>query len=148
MLRMKFMCILAFILGCCLLGFTSVRAQSDSEVYKDIGILKGEVYFINHAELGRTPASSAYIVFQRVDCKKCLVATTTDLNGRYELSVGKGTYKVIVFQPSPPVYDLLAPHQPRVIKIRSGGSETVFDINLKLRHQPARAFKTKRTSCY
>ena len=41
-------------------------------------------------------ASGMYLVFQRDGCKDCLVATHTDIDGKYEIFVGRGRYKSIV----------------------------------------------------
>ena len=109
------------------------RAQTTSELYSRIVTVKGHVQLINHPELGKTPANFMYLVFQRAGCSGCLVGAKTDAEGNYQLFLGKGRYKLIVFQPSSPVYDLIAPGQKRVIDLRPEDSETVFDIDLKLR---------------
>src|ERR1700752_3843346 len=55
---------------------------ADNEVYEGrIQQLKGRVMYLNHPQLGRAPANGQYLVFQRQDCKDCLVATHADMNG-------------------------------------------------------------------
>jgi len=110
--------------------------QAKSDVYDEIGIVKGQVRILNNPELGDTPASVMYLVFQRVGCKRCLVATYADLDGNYKLFLGKGKYELIVFEPSPPVYDLLAPDQPRFVQVVPGTIDTIFNIRLTLKNKP------------
>ncbi len=72
-------------------------SEEDAKVYDGrIQQVKGKVVFLNHPDLGKTPASGQYLVFQRDGCKDCLVATHTDLEGNYKLFLGVGKYKLIV----------------------------------------------------
>jgi len=117
-----------------LLTFAQVGfSQSSSDVYADIGVLKGQARFINHPELGNTPANSVYLVFQRVGCRMCLIGTWTDVDGKYKLFLGKGKYELIVFQPSPPIYNLLAPDQPKFLNVDSSTVDNIFDIRLRFK---------------
>jgi hypothetical protein len=104
----------------------------DDEVYNQIATIKGNVQILNHPELGRTAASNEFLVFQRDGCKLCLVATRTDLDGNYQIFVGHGRYRIIVRNPSPPTYDMLAPGQPRYVEATSPLQDTHFDIKLRL----------------
>jgi hypothetical protein len=45
-------------------------------------------------------------------------------------------YKIIVRNPSPPTYDMLAPEQPRYVTATSITQDTRFDINLVLPSRP------------
>ena len=109
-------------------------SQDDSDVYNKIGTIKGHVQWLNNRDLGKTPANGMYIVFQRVGCRKCLVGTHADIDGNYKVFLGLGRYKLIIFKPSPPVYDLLAPDQPRFVNVSDTLRDTVFDINLKTKN--------------
>ena len=109
-------------------AFASFR--DDSEVYNQIVTIKGKVQFLNNPEYGKVPAGGQYLVFQREGCKHCLVATNADENGNYKILVGQGKYKVIVYNPSPPTYDMLAPDQSRYVMATSVIEDTQFDINL------------------
>src|SRR5687768_7336630 len=73
------------------------RPCSDNEVYDGrIQQVKGKVMYLNHPELGKTPATGQYLVFQREGCKDCLIATHADIDGNYKIFVGVGRYKLIV----------------------------------------------------
>jgi hypothetical protein len=106
--------------------------KSNDSVYNQIAIVKGTVSILNHPQLGKTAANGFYLVFQRNDCEKCLIATTTDLDGKYQVFVGRGKYKVIVRNPSPPEYDMLAPDQARLINASSILEDNIFNINVVL----------------
>ena len=102
----------------------------EDDIYNRMVTIKGHVEFLNNAEIGRTPASGTYLVFQRNGCKNCLVGTHADANGNYNVRVGLGRYKLIVFNPSPPTYDMIAPAQPRYIDAQPKLTDTQFDIKL------------------
>lgn len=120
---------------CCLFAGVAV-GQSNADVYDKIRMVRGEVRFTDHPELGNTPANFMFIVFRRVGCDDCLVGVETDIDGKYSLFVGEGTYEVIVYNPTDPVYDMLAPDQPRQIRVGTE-DKTVFNIDLKLMHEAA-----------
>lgn len=121
-----------------ILGLVSVVVNAgysddnDVYLYNEIVTIKGRVQLLNHPVYGKVPAGGQYLVFQREGCKRCLVATHADKDGNYQIMVGKGKYKIIVFNPAPPTFDLLAPDQPRFVTASILG-ETVFDINIKTR---------------
>lgn len=114
------------------LALIRLSGRSDEDVYNQIVTIKGNVTILNHPEIGKTAASGMYLVFQRDGCRQCLVATRADLEGNYQILVGRGRYKVIVRNPSPPTYDLLAPDQLRYIEANSLVQSNQFDIQLKL----------------
>ncbi len=58
-------------------------------------LLKGRVMIVNHPELGRTPAVAEYFLLQRDGCERCLIGVHTDLEGRYEVWLGAGKYRII-----------------------------------------------------
>src|SRR5438270_400159 len=110
--------------------FARSQKESEAEVYNQIVTIKGHVEILNNPQLGRTAGSGEYLVFQREGCKKCLIATYADANGNYKILVGRGRYKLIVYNPSPPTYDMLAPDQPRYVTAMSVLQDTQFDIKL------------------
>ena len=103
--------------------------QSDAGTYNRIGTIRGHVE-INNTELRWVPSPGQYLVFQRVGCKKCLVGINADSKGDYKVSLGLGKYKLIVYQPTPPLEDMLAPSQARYVEVCSAIEEIVFDIAL------------------
>jgi hypothetical protein len=129
------------------LAFVNVYAQTKSCSYSGNKIydgrivqVKGKVTFLNHPELGKTPANGMYLVFQRDDCKNCLVATHADIDGNYEIFVGEGRYKVIVYDfrcddfggTGCDCYNLLAPKQAQYFDAKRGSFATEFNIDLVL----------------
>ena len=48
------------------------------DLLNEVVTIEGKVEILNHPDLGRTPASLTTIIFQRVDCGKCLIAARTD----------------------------------------------------------------------
>jgi hypothetical protein len=119
------------VVAAAMIGATSSKlSSSNDDIYNQIVIIKGTVQILNHPELGKTPASGQYLVFQHNGCKQCLVATFADANGNYKIYVGRGRYKVIVQNPAPPTYDMIAPGQPRYVEATPGLRDTEFDIKL------------------
>jgi len=118
-------------------------SERDNEVYDGrIEQVKGKVVYLNHPELGKTPANGQYLVFQREDCKKCLVATHADIDGNYKIFVGVGRYKLIVQETRcdyggtgcDECHNLLAPDQAQYIDVeRNRPYVAEFNINLVLR---------------
>lgn len=125
--------VLIFLTSVVLYSTAFAQSRDESEVYNQMATIKGHVEILNNPEIGKTAGTGIFIVFQRVDCRKCLVGIFADVNGDYRVRVGQGKYKVIVYNPSPPTYDMLAPDQPRFVTANSIIVDTVFDINLVMR---------------
>lgn len=106
------------------------QSRSDADVYNQMATLKGHVRVLNNPAIGNAPAAGQFIVFQRADCRKCLVGVYADEMGNYQVRIGQGKYKVIVFNPSSIVFDMLAPSQSRYVVADSPIKDTVFDISL------------------
>jgi hypothetical protein len=60
----------------------------------EVVTIKGKVTIENHPELGRTEGRNIPLLFERDECNKCVIATVTDAEGRYEIYVGRGRYRV------------------------------------------------------
>jgi len=92
------------------------------DLLNEVVTLEGKVEILNHPDLGRTPASLTTIIFQRVDCGKCLIAARTDDNGNYKITIGRGRYRVVKRsdnQGRSQTIDMLASDQPRYIDATS-----------------------------
>lgn len=109
-------------------GFSQTLVNDD--VYNRMVNITGHVEILNNPELGRTAGSGEYLVFQREGCRNCLVGTYADANGNYKIRVGRGRYRLIVYNPSPPTYDMLASDQPRYVNATSVLQDNVFNIRL------------------
>ncbi|MGH9949441.1 MAG: hypothetical protein ACRD6X_19890 [Pyrinomonadaceae bacterium] len=113
-------------------------AQSKSDWGpKRLVLIKGKATIMNHPDLGVTPFSGGTIVFQKVGCDSCYIATNADVEGKYEVTVGDGKYKIIVRNPSSPEFDMLAPDQERFIDTETleakQFSKQVFNFDVKIR---------------
>jgi hypothetical protein len=100
------------------------------DAYNRMVTIKGHVEILDNPELGRTAGSGEYLVFQRDGCRDCLVGTYADGNGDYKIRVGRGRYRLIVYNPSPPTYDMIAPGQSRYVDASPKLEDTQFDIKL------------------
>jgi hypothetical protein len=117
---------------------TCTLAQSSNDRGPErIVIIKGKATIINHPELGETPATTETLIFQKVGCPSCYVATRVDDEGNYKILVGDGKYKIIVRNPSSPEFDMLTREQERYIDTETleakKYSKQVFDFNIKIR---------------
>ena len=114
------------------------RPHPDDYVFNEVVLIKGHVTILNHPELGTTVGNGVYLVFQREGCKQCLVATSTDLEGNYQILVGRGRYKVISRDArggGAPSYDMLAPDQPRFINAQNKVHGETFYIKVVIPKQ-------------
>ena len=111
--------------------------HEDDFLYNKMGTIKGTVVILNHPTLGRTLGNSVYLLFQRTDCKKCVLGVRTDLNGQYSVHVFQGRYRVILRegQIEGEGVDMLAPKQPRVVEVTSTIDPAKFDIEVQLPNQ-------------
>jgi len=103
---------------------------------KRLVIVRGRVTILNHPTLGTTPYSGGTIIFQKVGCESCYIGTSADADGKYDILVGDGKYRVIVRNPSSPDYDMLAVNQERVIdtttELAQLHSKQVFDFDIRV----------------
>ena len=134
---------LHFIFLALLIGIVGVKTKAqdfprphpDDYVYDEIVEIKGRVTILNHPSLGVTNGNGIPLVFRREGCKKCLIATRTDIDGNYEISVGRGKYKLILREARggySPSSEMLAPDQPRFINAQNTVQGEVFDIKVML----------------
>jgi hypothetical protein len=116
-------------------------SEADAEVYDGrIQQVKGKVVYLNHPDIGKTPASGQFLVFQRDGCKDCLVATHTDREGNYKVFLGVGKYKLIVqfkncgYAPIEDCagYNYLSANQPQYLTVERGPISPEFNIELVL----------------
>ena len=102
------------------------------KLYNGIGTLKGKVTEINNPELGITPASGQYLLFQRIGCNKCVIGVRADINGRYALFLASGRYRLIpIYEPQGDT-DIIRKGQVREVTVVQGAEDTEFNIELEL----------------
>jgi len=113
-----------------------LAAIAADDIYNQIGIVKGQVFIVNNPELGRTPASGQYFVFQRTDCRRCLVGMRADREGRYTAFLGVGRYRVICIDPEREGADLIRKGQLREVIVRQRPNDVEFNIELEIPRIP------------
>jgi len=109
--------------------------QADEAAYGGTATVRGLVTILNHPSLGATAASSTFLVFQRADCnKKAYFGVWTDVNGRFEIHVGPGRYRLIVREGTRTgdTRSMIAPGQAQVINVPAPGTTTDFNVKLLL----------------
>lgn len=111
-------------------------ATGADDIYNQIGIVRGQVFIVNNPELGRTPASGQYFVFQRTDCRRCLIGIRADREGRYTAFLGVGRYRFICIDPEREGADLIRKGQSRELTVRQRPNGTEFDIDLEVPRIP------------
>ena len=80
-----------------------------------------------------TPVGQS-LIFQRIDCKKCLQVAVTDENGFYKLRVGEGKFRLIVPEDREKGGSSLDPGQPDIVNALNKLSSNTFDVKL-IRHR-------------
>ncbi len=139
---MKYLFAFALLLSCLFFinnrDFCSLAQSSDNDLGPNrLVIIQGKAMILNHPDLGKTPATSETIIFQRVGCSSCFIGTNTDIDGNYKIQVGDGKYKVIVRNPSSPEFDMLADNQERYVDTETleakKYSKQVFDFDVNIR---------------
>jgi hypothetical protein len=111
-------------------------ATAAEHVYDQIGIVKGQIMIVNNPELGRTPASGQYFVFQRTDCRRCLVGIRADAEGRYTAFLGVGRYRVICEDPEGEGADLIRKGQIREVTVMRPPNAVELNIELEIPKGP------------
>jgi hypothetical protein len=104
--------------------------HQDDYLYGEIVVIKGTVQEVHSEDGTSVPCAGQYLLFQRADCKRCLIATTTDMDGNYFIRVSRGKYRLIVREGNRigETYDVIAPDQSRYL---DATEDTQFDIKLR-----------------
>jgi hypothetical protein len=113
----------------------------DDRLYETIATIRGTVRIsrVGDSHDAETVRSNAYLVFQRIGCKKCLIVVIADENGQYELRLGEGRYRLIVREEVSQgrLVDVIAPNQDRVLDVpRARSSYVMFDVLLYYPQSP------------
>lgn len=122
-------------MGVLLLGSARGNSSGSCETPTRLVIIRGNVTELDHPTLGTTSAVGT-LVFQKVGCDACYVGAKINAQGRYEILVGDGKYRVMYMDPIEDL-DYLAPDQPRFIDTETieskKFSKSVFDFDIKLK---------------
>ena len=108
----------------------SREERRDEEAYFGLADVSGVITMLNHPTLGRTPDVGRLVVFQRTDCRTCVMGERTDIHGHYGIGLPKGKYKVILRwgEREGESRDWLAPGQARFVEVTGPGKDVVFNI--------------------
>jgi hypothetical protein len=118
---------------CIVLALLSVGRSEDREaLYNGIGLLKGQVFITN--DQGRQPAAGMYLLFRRTDCRRCVIGVRANIDGRYEIFVANGAYRVFCDEPESRE-DMIPKRQPREVTVRRPPDQTEFNIELEVPHR-------------
>jgi hypothetical protein len=112
-------------------AFSSLSVSSrEEDLYSKFVTIEGSVK-ASEPETGKVfiPVGQT-LIFQRVDCKKCLLVAVTDEEGNYKLRVGEGKYKLIVKGDTSRGGSYLDPTQPETVDAKNKVTSNVFDIKL------------------
>ena len=122
------------LIWCFLSGTTGRVANADdnAEIESNLGILKGHVEIVSHPELDDKALKGWDIIFQRMDCKRCVTGVWTDQNGDYKIILSTGTYRVIFDDPIPRK-SYLAEDQPRYVTIPASLDKYNVTFNIEVR---------------
>ena len=117
----------------------SCTEKESKAFFERIQQVKGKVTILNHPDLGKTPGTGMYLVFQREGCDDCLIGVNTDWEGTYKVSLGVGRYKVMSLDPrcdygggGCACYNMLDSKQAEFIDVKRGSSNIQFDISISL----------------
>jgi len=113
-----------------------LAAVAADDIYNQIGTVKGQVFIVNNPQLGRTPASGQYFVFQRTDCRRCLIGIRADIEGRYTAFLGVGRYRVICTDPEREGVDLIRKGQVREVTVSQSPNDAELNIDLEIPRGP------------
>jgi hypothetical protein len=109
---------------------TPISSFCDEDAYSKI-VPIGGIVSTTEIENGKVfEAQKKAILFQRIDCKKCLFSVVTDAEGKYQAYVSEGKYQIIVRDCGRDKNkDCIAPNQSRHINAKLKANPQ-FDIKL------------------
>lgn len=117
----------------------SSLSVQDSRSWERLVWVTGDVSYVNHPTLGRTPAAGEVLAFRRIARNGPIVAVRANVNGSYELFLEPGIYRLIVpglNQTKDDFVDLVAAGQSKVLRVNRKGSGVTFNIELTLPNKP------------
>ena len=109
--------------------------KDDTKAWERMVWVTGYVHFTNHPSLGRTPANGEVIAFRRVDRNDQVVAVRANLEGRFEIFLDPGRYRIVVPNLNAEkngFVDALATGQSRYLEVERDPSGIRFNIDLTL----------------
>jgi hypothetical protein len=110
--------------------------KGDTWAWEQMVWVTGHIHFNNHPSLGRTPANGEVIAFRRVGRGNHVVAVRANLDGRFEVFLNPGRYKIIVPYLNAErdgFVDMLAAGQPRYLNaVKKHPSGIEFNVELTL----------------
>lgn len=115
---------------------SSGECIEEDKIAEQIVTIRGHVQTLNPVTQKVSIPVGQALVFQRADCKKCLLVTTTDENGNYNIRIGKGKYKLLTDVGYKVGKSDLAPGQPDYVNAADILKENIFNIRLVRKPHP------------
>jgi hypothetical protein len=106
--------------------------HEDDKLYNQFVTIRGSVKSIDPQTQKISIPVGQSLIFQREDCKRCLIVAVTDENGDYKLRVGRGKYRLVVRGGTKvnETVDLIAPDQLRYVNATDIVRDNIFNISL------------------
>ena len=107
--------------------------REDTKAWHQMVWVAGEIHIINHPQLGRTPANGEVVAFRQMEDSHIIVAVRTDINGKYEIFLSPGRYKIIIpglNAEQNGLVDRIAPGQARYLQVQKGPIGMRFNIEI------------------
>jgi hypothetical protein len=106
-------------------------SSCDEDIYSQIVIVEGKITSKEIVTGEVLTSSQQFLVFRRTDCKKCLITTRADSEGKYVVYLRTGKYEVIVGDCGiKRDKDCISPAQNPIVNASDKVGRTIFDINL------------------
>ncbi len=122
--------LLGIILGFSLFSFWARTSFCEEDIYTKMVYIGGIVTTTEIETKEESKALNKFILFQRMDCKKCVSAFQTDSDGKYKALLGEGKYQIIVRECGKSKnIDCIDPKQTRIVSITTKGNHQ-FDVKL------------------
>lgn len=140
MIQKRLILMLVIILFSSIFSISSAQQRptlesGDTRAWEQMVWVTGHIHFTNHPSLGRTPANGEVIAFRRVGRGNHVVAVRANIDGRFEVFLNPGRYKIIVPGLNADrngFIDMLAAGQPRYLDVVRHPSGIRFNVELTL----------------
>ncbi|MBS1768067.1 MAG: hypothetical protein JSS77_00240 [Acidobacteria bacterium] len=105
--------------------------KGGDSLYNKFVVIEGNVVTTDVGSGKEYRVVDGAIIFQRVDCEKCLLMARTDKDGHYRIYTGEGEYRIVVSDCGKTRREnCLDPGQPTIVKASDKLGHNTFDIRL------------------
>ena len=92
-----------------------------------MGWVTGKAVVTNRPNHPGGPASFEFVMFQRVDCPKCVIGLRTDNEGCYSVFLSAGRYRLVLVEG-----ERLLPGQRSEVTVVASRNPTSFDFEFEI----------------